>query len=107
MTNSLNWPQVDLLRFTDPLTLKYLLSNERLDVFCPEVKPKLNAFLEESILMKKRHSSGEAKFQENLKIPVKKFCHKGGLYLPKRCPTKFGPSGHFLINYLKKTFLLF
>ena len=61
---------MDLLQFTDPLTLKYLLSNDRLDVFCPEVKPKLNEFLDESIRLKKRHGSGEAKFQENLRIPV-------------------------------------
>jgi hypothetical protein len=65
--------QVDLLQFTDPLTLKYLLSNDRLDVFCPELKSKLNQFLDESIRMKKRHGSGEAKFQENLRIPVNRF----------------------------------
>lgn len=63
--------KVELLQFTDSLTLKYLLSNERLDVFCPEVKPKLNYFMEESIRLKKRHGSGEEKFEENFKIPVK------------------------------------
>jgi hypothetical protein len=52
------------------LTLKYLLSNERLDIFWPDVKPKLNSFLDETEKWKKRNASGEAKFQENLKIPV-------------------------------------
>jgi hypothetical protein len=61
---------LDLLRFTDQLTLKYLLSNERLDIFWPDVKPKLNSFLDETEKWKKRNASGEAKFQENLKIPV-------------------------------------
>ncbi len=61
---------MDLLRFTDQLTLKYLLSNERLDIFWPDVKPKLNSFLDETEKWKKRNASGEAKFQENLKIPV-------------------------------------
>jgi hypothetical protein len=46
------------------LTLKYLLSNERLDIFWPDVKPRLNSFLDETEKWKKRNASGEAKFQD-------------------------------------------
>ena len=68
MSSVLIWSmffQVELLQYTDALTLKYLLTNSRLDIFCPEIKTNLNSYLEENQKFNKRHGSGGNKLADS------------------------------------------